>query len=115
MEKTGAKSFVIIEDLGNFGMANNDSDLNLAIVRFMNDMFPGRMDAVFVINIPAIFWYLWKLMSPFLGPRTKQKIHVLSYEEQKQELSNLLEPDQLPETVGGPFKLPPPEKDMSKS
>lgn len=115
MEKTGAKSFIIIEDLENFGMANNDSDLNLSIVHFMNDMFPGRMDAVFVVNIPSIFWYLWKLMSPFLGPRTKQKIHVLSREEQKQELLHVFEEDQLPDSVGGPFKLPAAEKDMSKS
>ncbi|KAI9915482.1 hypothetical protein PsorP6_007147 [Peronosclerospora sorghi] len=63
---------------------------------------PERVYQVFVINPPSWFNLIWKLVSPLVNPKTRERIHVLR--GQKDITKALLEfvaPENLPKEYGG--------------
>jgi hypothetical protein len=63
---------------------------------------PERVYQVFIINPPAWFNLIWKLVSPLVNPKTRERIHVLR--GQKDITKALLEfvaPENLPKEYGG--------------
>ena len=41
-------------------------------------MFPELLGAMFIINTPGLFSYVWKAFAPLLDPRTTDKIKIFS-------------------------------------
>ncbi|KAE9017307.1 hypothetical protein PR003_g12721 [Phytophthora rubi] len=63
---------------------------------------PERVYQVFIVNPPAWFNLIWKLVSPLVNPKTRERIHVLR--GQKDITKALLEfvaPENLPKKYGG--------------
>ncbi|CAI5739952.1 unnamed protein product [Hyaloperonospora brassicae] len=63
---------------------------------------PERVYQVFLINPPSWFNLIWKLVSPLVNPKTRERIHVLR--GQKDITKALLEfvaPENLPKEYGG--------------
>ncbi|KAF4317503.1 hypothetical protein BBO99_00006822 [Phytophthora kernoviae] len=63
---------------------------------------PERVYQIFIINPPAWFNLIWKLVSPLVNPKTRERIHVLR--GQKDITKALLEfvaPENLPKEYGG--------------
>ncbi|KAG1691003.1 hypothetical protein DVH05_027285 [Phytophthora capsici] len=63
---------------------------------------PERVYQIFIINPPTWFNLIWKLVSPLVNPKTRERIHVLR--GQKDITKALLEfvaPENLPKEYGG--------------
>lgn len=65
------------------------------------DMYPEIMRYIFVINAPMAAAGVWKVMSPFLDPVVREKVHIWSPKEWKAEISKYIDLDCLSEKVGG--------------
>lgn len=63
--------------------------------------FPESVELAFLVNAPSAFPVCWKAVSPFVDPKTKTKIHVLSASNQTAMLLKYIDADQLPVEYGG--------------
>eukprot|EP00899_Mesostigma_viride_P018158 jgi/Mesvir1/26343/Mv22517-RA.1 len=60
------------------GLRSSDSPPIKVTQKLLNicaDHYPERLRAVYVVDAPKVFWYLWKTINPFLDRSTKSKIH----------------------------------------
>jgi hypothetical protein len=46
-------------------------------VDVMQNHYPERLGMMILINPPTMFWVLYKLLSPFIDQRTKEKAKML--------------------------------------
>jgi len=70
------------------------------LIKLANDYYPERLGIALVINTNALFWGLWKLMSPWMDKATSEKVRVF----QKDYLPFLEEHiglEHIPEDLGG--------------
>jgi len=63
--------------------------------------YPESVELAFVVNAPGVFPTCWKAVSPFIDPKTKTKIHILSASNQTATLLKYIDADQLPVEYGG--------------
>lgn len=54
--------------------------------------FPERLSQLWFLNAPFIFWGLWRLVSPFIEPATRDKIVFLSGAERAARLQAAIPP-----------------------
>ncbi|KAG2393487.1 hypothetical protein C9374_007018 [Naegleria lovaniensis] len=47
-------------------------------LNILNDCYPERLGACFMVDTPFIFNIFWKAISPFINPVTKNKIHFVN-------------------------------------
>ncbi|GMF17339.1 unnamed protein product [Phytophthora lilii] len=63
---------------------------------------PERVYQVFIINPPAWFNLIWKLVSPLVNPKTRERIHVLRGQKDiTKALLEFVSPENLPKEYGG--------------
>ncbi|KAG3080599.1 hypothetical protein PI124_g5722 [Phytophthora idaei] len=63
---------------------------------------PERVYQVFIINPPAWFNLIWKLVSPLVNPKTRERIHVLrGHKDITKALLEFVAPENLPKEYGG--------------
>lgn len=48
--------------------------------------YTGHVNQIFLIDAPTTFYCLWAVFKPFVGRKTKNKIHFISSNKQKQEV-----------------------------
>lgn len=65
----------VLVDMRNVGYANLDAAVLRVAFAVLQNYYPERMHAVWFYDAPTIFWGTWKLVSPFLDPATRQKVH----------------------------------------
>ncbi|KAL9648641.1 hypothetical protein ABK040_016272 [Willaertia magna] len=73
-------------------------------VDILGDQFPERLGNALIINPPKVFSWFWKLISPFIPSATKEKIRFCyskDLEEQRKFLSEFIDLDILPKSIGG--------------
>jgi len=80
--------------------AMNNAKLAREVLEIVQNHYPERLGAAYVINAPRIFEIFWKMVSPFLTDVTKSKLNVLK-EEDLPILNNLIDPHILEEGFGG--------------
>jgi hypothetical protein len=75
------------------------------VLDIVQNYYPERLGAAFVINAPRIFELFWKMISPFLNEVTKSKLNVLK-EKDLSTLHALIDPHvlEIPFGGGNPFK-----------
>ncbi|OWZ18988.1 hypothetical protein PHMEG_0006830 [Phytophthora megakarya] len=94
-----------IYDIKGISMADMSSDVVNYTKKWgqvMATYNPERVYQIFIINPPAWFNLIWKLVSPLVNPKTRERIHVLR--GQKDITKALLEfvaPENLPKEYGG--------------
>ncbi len=55
--------------------------------------FPERLSQLWFLNAPFIFWGLWRIVSPFIEPATRDKILFLSGAERAARLQQDIPPE----------------------
>lgn len=69
----------------------------LCISRFLRRVlqghFPERLSQLWFLNAPFIFWGLWRIVSPFIEPATRDKIVFLSGVERTSRLAAAIPPE----------------------
>lgn len=59
-------------------MKNLDVGALQAVFEVLQQHYPERLGELWFLNAPFIFWGLWRVVSPFIQPSTKDKIKFLS-------------------------------------
>ncbi len=61
--------------------------------RVLQGHFPERLSQLWFLNAPFIFWGLWRIVSPFIEPATRDKIVFLSGVERTSRLAAAIPPE----------------------
>lgn len=62
--------------------------------------YPEIMWQMYVINTPLMFKAAWAAIKPFINEKSRKKIKIMGTKYQK-ELFQIVDPDNLPEIIGG--------------
>ena len=80
--------------LAGLRMKNLDVGALQAVFEVLQQHYPERLGELWFLNAPFIFWGLWRVVSPFIQPATKDKIKFVSNKEKVQLLRQHI-PDQV--------------------
>ena len=79
-----------------------------AVSAYRGAHYPERCDHIFIINAPAWFSWLWKMLTPFIDARTRSRAHIVAAPgwyatgtEIFDELHKEMDPEQIPLDYGG--------------
>nr|KJB19736.1 hypothetical protein B456_003G117000 [Gossypium raimondii] len=101
----GQEKFIVIGDLKGWGYANSDIRAYLAALSL--DYYPERLEKLFVVHAPYIFMTAWKVVYPFIDPKTRKKMIFVDNKSLKSTLLEEIDESQLPATLGGKLELVP--------
>ncbi|KAJ3117034.1 hypothetical protein HDU96_008078 [Phlyctochytrium bullatum] len=75
----GIEQMVIIIDFEGVGMMNCPSvAATRKVYQILSDHYPERLGTAFFVNPSWYFWVFFRIVSPFMDPETKAKIHFYS-------------------------------------
>ncbi|KAJ4826931.1 hypothetical protein Tsubulata_049233 [Turnera subulata] len=103
----GQEKFVVIGDVEGWGYANSDIRGYLGGLSILQDYYPERLAKLFIVNAPAIFMAVWKIIYPFIDNKTKKKIVFVEAKKVKSTLLEYIDESQIPEKYGGKLPLVP--------
>uniref|UniRef100_A0A2K2B811 CRAL-TRIO domain-containing protein n=1 Tax=Populus trichocarpa TaxID=3694 RepID=A0A2K2B811_POPTR len=109
--KPGEEKFVSIADLKGWGYSNSDIRGYLAALSILQDCYPERLGKLFIVHVPYIFMTAWKVVSPFIDRKTKNKIIFVENKKLKSTLLEDIDESQLPDVYGGKLSLVPIQDD----
>ncbi len=73
MKKTGASTYVVIWDRTGFSKKNFDLSVMKGVAK-LQEYYPERLHAFYVLHSNFLFSVLYSLAKPFLSPRTTSKV-----------------------------------------
>lgn len=97
----------VLFDLSGLAIRNLDAGALRASFRLLAEHYPERLAGCFMLEAPAIFSGLWKMVSPFIDVDTRKKIRFLSGPSALQELTEALGEASLPPEYGGTAQAVP--------
>jgi hypothetical protein len=68
--------------------------------------YPNTLERMLVINTPAVFPIVWRILRPMLDPVTASKIEIYDSGSWQSRLLELVDADQLPAEYGGTCSCP---------
>lgn len=80
-----ASSWNWVLDLHGFRMVDCNPRLAKIFLHLAADHYPERLGNIFLVDAPKIFSGFWSVISPFIDPKTKQKIEFVSTKSAKDE------------------------------
>lgn len=83
-------------DCGGQGYKNMDASLVTAhdgIIATMKNYYPECLQLLLIVDPNLIFRLIWKVIVPFIDPRTRQKVHMVTDHD---ELLEYFDPEDLP-------------------
>ncbi|CAH8356513.1 unnamed protein product [Eruca vesicaria subsp. sativa] len=89
-----------VQGVGRSSFKKAAKDLLQSIQKIDNDNYPETLNQMFIVNGGIVFWGIWTAVKPFLSPKTRDKIHLLSSKEQS-KLLEIIDANELPEFLGG--------------
>eukprot|EP00667_Euglena_gracilis_P017157 EG_transcript_18058 len=102
-----ADSLVVIFDMSGLTMGCYTSTSLLGALKKFSAhdqaMFPEILRQLFCINAPATASGTWKMLSPFLDPVVRDKVHIWGPKEWHTKILKYIDPQGLPERLGGQF------------
>uniref|UniRef100_A0A7S4AYK4 CRAL-TRIO domain-containing protein n=1 Tax=Chrysotila carterae TaxID=13221 RepID=A0A7S4AYK4_CHRCT len=99
LKDTTADSFSVLYDRADFSISENfDLELIKAVNKVMADNYPERLTGAYVFPSGIVLRQLYKIVSPFLDPRTRTKIHMLPSHK---DLAQYFDVSTLEECYGG--------------
>jgi len=98
---TGAEKLVWLIDFSNYSTMGGIpmAKISKEIVDILQNHYPERLGAAYIMNAPFMFEVFWKMISPFVDPITKQKVSLMSKDFSK--LHENVDLDQLEKEYGG--------------
>ncbi|CAI0463728.1 unnamed protein product [Linum tenue] len=105
--KPGQEKFMAIADLQGWGYTNSDIRGYLAALSILQDCYPERLGKVFMVHSPYIFMTAWKVIYPFIDPKTKKKIVFVENKNLRDTFLEDIDESQLPDVYGGMLPLVP--------
>jgi hypothetical protein len=95
----GVSQFAVLYDRTGFSVGKNwDFELIKGANRVLSDNYPERLGGAYVYPCGMVLYGLWKIISPVLDPRTRQKIRLVTSNE---ELLRLVPAQFVPQQYGG--------------
>lgn len=100
-------------DLAGLRPRNLDVKALLTIFELLQQHYPERLNSLYFLNAPFIFWGVWRLVSPFVHAATRQKIHFVAGRAAKEQLAARVPAQVLPAQYGGQAQLVPIDEAMA--
>lgn len=79
----GVESWGWVLDMHGFGMRDLDPRLAYAFLKISASYYPERLAHAYIIGAPTLFSTFWKGISPFIDPKTKEKITFANFTKTK--------------------------------
>lgn len=76
-----------------------------SIIEVLNHNYPEQMAGMFIINAPAAFSMVWRVIRNFVDPITRTKIRILG-SNFLPELTKVIHPQDVPDFLGGDCRCP---------
>jgi len=95
--RDNAEQVTWLVDTSTYGFKNMDSagtKMSFDLLHILNNYYPERLGALFVVDAPWIFSVFYNMVSPFLNSHTVEKIFFLSGKD-KEKLQQHINADQL--------------------
>ncbi|MCO5583153.1 hypothetical protein L7F22_037062 [Adiantum nelumboides] len=97
----GIEKIVALVDLNHVSYKNVDVKGFIAGFQLLQNYYPERLAAIYIVNAPIFFYGIWKVISRFLDQATKEKIVFLENHVMAQVLLSEVDADTLPSLYGG--------------
>ncbi|MCO5591623.1 hypothetical protein L7F22_045612 [Adiantum nelumboides] len=97
----GVDKIIAILDLKHMGYKNVDIKGYTAGFQILQNYYPERLAALYMVNVPAFFHSVWKLVAHFLDQATKEKIVFLGDHAMAEVLLSEVDAATLPSLYGG--------------
>lgn len=101
--------FVSIIDLTNFELGSVlDSkfiEANKKSVKAFEENYPELIHKTYFINVPTVFYIVWKVFSVFLSKKTKDRIELYG-DEYLEKFEDEFDVAKLPKEIGGGCEIP---------
>ena len=75
------------------------------VSKISSNYYPETLSKMFIINAPALFTAVWKIIKAFLDERTSSKIEILGSNYEK-HLLEAIDAENLPSSLGGTCNCP---------
>jgi CRAL/TRIO domain/CRAL/TRIO, N-terminal domain len=75
-------------------------------LNILQNHYPERLHRAYCLNPPWIFNAFWNVISPFIDPVTKDKIHMVKSQDLHRKLRDAIEPHILESSLGGEDSRP---------
>eukprot|EP01102_Stenamoeba_stenopodia_P004359 TRINITY_DN14667_c0_g1_i1.p1 TRINITY_DN14667_c0_g1~~TRINITY_DN14667_c0_g1_i1.p1 ORF type:complete len:368 (-),score=89.24 TRINITY_DN14667_c0_g1_i1:207-1310(-) len=97
-ENPDAQEFVFVNDLAGFKMKQADPRMAKHMFELLNKHYPGRLGAIYLVNIPTFYSILFSIVKPVLSAQFISKMHFLT---STKSLKEFIDEDQLPASLDG--------------
>jgi CRAL/TRIO domain len=90
--KANDKTVNAVIDFNGFSSLRHTPPLSVGkhIMLILRHHYVGHMNQIFMVDAPVAFLYLWKLLMPFTGKKTREKVQfITSAQEHEQVISSL--------------------------
>ncbi|CAM6076226.1 unnamed protein product [Sphagnum tenellum] len=84
-----------IMDLKGYGFKNLDSQALITGFDIVQSHYPGCVEKLFMVNVPLIFYGVWKVASPFIKDAVRKKIVFVDNKKLQETLLHDIDADQL--------------------
>lgn len=96
--KAPKEKFTIIFDFANFSISQVDLVLLKEGINILQNYYPERLGALFLVNYPWAVYGLWRMVKPLLDSHTADKIIFL---DSLKKLHEHIPTSNLPSSLGG--------------
>eukprot|EP00250_Pteridium_aquilinum_P012918 c21028_g2_i1 orf=125-928(+) len=101
----GVETAIVIVDLNHLGYKNVDIKGFVAGFQLLQNYYPERLGALYMVNVPKFFLSMWKMMARFLDKATTEKIVFLEDHNMTEVLLSEVDAATLPSMFGGKAEL----------
>lgn len=70
----GVDQISILVDFDGWSLKNVDNDLDKMMIDTIQNFYPERLGAAYVVNAPTVFKVAWAVVRPWLDNRTTSKV-----------------------------------------
>jgi len=86
--KAKDKTLNAVVDFAGFSSTRHAPPLSLGkeVMTCLRDHYVGSVNRIFIVNPPAAFSWLWSILKPFAGEKTREKVQFVTSERQKERL-----------------------------
>jgi hypothetical protein len=93
----------IVFDLAGFGLGNMDYQFMKFMIHMLQNYYPDTLGVAYVVNSPWLFSGCWAMLKGWIDPVSQKKVNFVNL----QQLSEAIEPQNLPKDFGGSWVFDP--------